>query len=73
MEYKYNLKDNVLIVGKVEIPPYSLEENGIGICNTCESDLVSVSYHSFENNKIIMAKCPECGMICANIYDIEWN
>lgn len=73
MEYKYNLKDNVLIIEKVEIPPYSLEENVIGICSSCELDLVSVSYHLFENNEIIVVKCPECGMMYANIYDIEWN
>lgn len=73
MEYKYNLKDNVLIIGKAEILPYSLEENGIGVCSSCESDLVSVSYHSFENNTIIVTRCPECGMMYANKYDIEWN
>ena len=73
MEYKYNLKDNLLIIAKAEIPSYSLEENEIGVCITCESNLVSISYHSFENNKIIVAKCPECGMMSANIYNIEWN
>lgn len=73
MEYKYDLKDNVLIIGKLEIPPYSLEENIIGVCSTCESNLVSVSYHSSENNKIIVGRCSKCEMMYANLYDVEWS
>ena len=73
MEYSYDLKGNNLCVEENRIPAYSLEENEIGNCTSCDSILMSLSYHAAEESTIVVTKCITCGTFYANIYDSEWN
>lgn len=73
MEYSYDLQSKDLYLGKDRFPPYNLEKNEIGTCTTCNSLLMSVSYHSSGMNLIVVTKCISCGSFYANIYDLKWN
>jgi len=73
MDYKYDLKNNILHIDGMQVPSYNLEENEIGVCSKCDSDLVSVSYHSFNNTVIVVARCNACDVMYANIYDADWG
>lgn len=73
VEYKYDLNEKALYIEENRIPAYSLEKNEIGNCTSCDSVLISLSYHSAEDNIVVVTKCVSCGAFYANIYDPEWN
>ena len=73
MKYSYDLKRNDLCIGENRIPAYSLEENEIGNCTSCDSTLVSLSYHAAEKYTVVITKCISCGTFYANVYDSKWN
>jgi hypothetical protein len=73
MEYSYDLKGNNLYIGENRIHAYSLEENEIGNCTSCDSTLMSLSYHTAGDRTVVVTKCISCGAFYANVYDSEWN
>jgi hypothetical protein len=73
MEYNYDLKGKYLYIEGTRIPPYSLEKNDIGNCSNCDGILISLSYHSFGENIVVMTKCASCSAFYLNIYDSDWN
>jgi len=73
MEYSYDLKGNYLYIGENRVPAYSLEENEIGNCTSCDSILMSLSYHAAGEKTVIVTKCTSCGTFYANVYDSAWN
>ncbi len=73
MEYSYDLNRNDLCIEEKRIPAYSLEENEIGNCTSCDSIIMSLSYHSAGERTVVVTKCVSCGAFYANIYDSEWN
>ncbi|RXA17592.1 hypothetical protein EQO05_11905 [Methanosarcina sp. MSH10X1] len=73
MDYSYDLKGNNLYIGENRIPAYSLEENEIGNCTSCDSILISLSYHRAGEKTVIVTKCVSCGVFYANVYDSGWN
>ena len=73
MGYRYDLKKNILHIGADQVPAYDIEANEIGVCSACGASLLSVSYHSFDDSLIIVAKCSECNSICANVYNNDWT
>lgn len=73
MEYKYDLNEKALYIEGNRITAYSREKNEIGNCTNCDSVLMSLSYHSVEENIVVVTKCTSCGAFYANIYDSDWN
>lgn len=73
MEYKYDLNEKALYIEGNRITAYSREKNEIGNCTSCDSVLMSLSYHSVEENIMVVTKCTSCGAFYANIYDSDWN
>ncbi|KAF5031725.1 hypothetical protein [Methanosarcina mazei] len=73
MEYKYDLNEKALYIEENRIPAYSMEKNEIGNCTGCDSILMSLSYHTAEENILVVTKCASCGAFYANIYDSDWN
>ncbi|AKB32677.1 hypothetical protein MSSIH_1987 [Methanosarcina siciliae HI350] len=73
MEYKYDLNEKTLYIDENRIPAYSLEKNEIGNCTSCDSILVSLSYHALGETIAVITKCTSCGAFYANIYDSDWN
>jgi len=73
MEHSYDLKGNNLYIGENQIPAYSLEENEIGNCTSCDSILTSLSYHEAGERTVVVTKCICCGAFYANVYDSGWN
>ncbi|HJH32421.1 MAG TPA: hypothetical protein C5S50_09675 [Methanosarcinaceae archaeon] len=71
MNYGYDLKNNVLYIDRNSIPAYNIEKNEIGVCSACAANLLSISYHSFDD-LVIVAKCSSCNLISANIYNVDW-
>ena len=72
MDYGYDLKNNILHMGANQVPAYDIESNEIGVCSACGASLLSISYHSFDNSLIIVAKCSGCNSIYANVYNTDW-
>lgn len=72
-KFEYELENNVLHVNGTEVMPYRLEENDIGTCNTCESNLKTLSYHSFNNYILVVTMCSSCRRSTLIIYDNDWN
>ncbi len=72
MDYGYDLKNNILHIGANQAPAYDIETNEIGVCSACGASLSSISYHSFDDSLIIVAKCPGCNSIYANVYSTDW-
>ncbi|WP_410509897.1 hypothetical protein RSJ42_07145 [Methanosarcina hadiensis] len=73
MEYKYDLNEKALYIEENRLTAYSLEKNEIGNCTSCDSVLMSLSYHTAGENIVVVTKCVSCGAFYANIYDSEWN
>jgi len=73
VEYMYDLNEKTLYIDENRIPAYSLEKNEIGNCTSCDSILVSLSYHAAGENIAVITKCTSCGTFYANIYDSYWN
>ena len=73
MEYKYDLNEKALYIEGNRITAYSREKNEIGNCTSCDSVLMSLSYHSVGENIVVVTKCTSCGAFYANIYDSDWN
>ena len=72
MNLEYNLKNNVLCIDKCQLPSHGVENNEVGICSSCEANLLSISYHTFNEDLVIVSKCGNCGLVYANIYDNNW-
>lgn len=73
MDIKYDLKKNVMQVDSVNLEPQSLDMNFIGVCSHCNSNVVSISYHSYDNGTIVAAKCNLCNKLFAIVYDKDWT
>ncbi|WP_406661659.1 hypothetical protein V7O66_03845 [Methanolobus sp. ZRKC3] len=73
MVYEYDIDNSTLYLDSVELPLHSQEENVIGTCSDCNSDVMSVSYHVQDEKTVVGAKCNECNTIYAIIYDDQWN
>ena len=73
MGYGYDLKNNILHIGANQVPAYDIEANEIGVCSACGASLLSISYHSFDDRLIIVAKCSSCNSIYANVYNTGWT
>lgn len=73
MDFRYDVDKNVMQVDGIDLHPMSLEDNFIGICSNCNSDVNSLSYHSYENGMIVAAKCSLCDTVFAIMYDEQWN
>ena len=72
MSYGYDLKNNILHIDINQVPAYEIESNEIGICSTCGASLLSLSYHSFDDSLIVVAKCVGCNSFYANVYNTNW-
>ena len=72
MDYGYDLKNNILHLCCNQAPANEYETNEIGVCSACGANLSSISYHSFDDSLIIVAKCPGCNSIYANVYSTDW-
>ena len=72
MNLEYDLKNNVLCIDKCQLPSHGVENNEVGICSSCEANLLSISYHTFNEELVIVSKCGNCGLVYANIYDNNW-
>ena len=70
---EYGLENNVLHINGTEVRSYRLEENDIGTCNACESNLKTLSYHSFNNYILVVSMCSSCRSFNLIIYDNDWN
>lgn len=73
MDIKYDLENNVLQVDSIDLEPQSRDHNFIGVCSHCNSDVTSMSYHSYEDGMLVAAKCNSCDTIYAIMYDGDWN
>lgn len=73
MLFKYDSSNNYLQVENTIVPSYELTENPIGICSFCDAQIISKSYHNFDNNIAVVAYCEECAATFVNLYDKEWN
>ncbi|WP_269852201.1 hypothetical protein [Methanosarcina horonobensis] len=73
MEYSYDLNEKALYIEEKRTSAYSLEKNEIGNCTSCDSTLISLSYHLAGENITVVTKCTSCGAFYANIYDSDWN
>jgi hypothetical protein len=73
MDIKYDVENNVMQIDNVDLYPENLDHNFIGMCSSCNSDVTSLSYHSYDNEIIVAGKCDSCESICAIFYDDEWN
>lgn len=73
MSYTYDLKNNILFHKKRKLLPDGLEQNFVGTCSKCSSDVISVSYHTYGDRTAVAARCTNCGQMYAIIYDANWN
>ena len=73
MNCEYDVENNCLLVDEKEITAYDIEENEIGACGDCQSELMSISYHSSETGTLVVSKCANCNAMCIVSYDSEWN
>ena len=73
MVYEYDAGNNTLYLDSVELPLHSQEENIIGTCSNCNSDVQSVSYHRRNDQNVVAAKCKSCSTFHAIVYDDVWN
>ncbi|SFM29884.1 hypothetical protein [Methanolobus profundi] len=73
MDIRYDIENNVMQIDDVDIHPHSLDTNFIGVCNNCNSDVSSISYHTYEEGMVVAGKCSLCDTIVAIMYDNEWN
>ena len=73
MSYTYDPKNNIMFHKKTELSLDGLEQNLIGACSKCNADVVSVSYHSHDDQTAVAAKCTSCEQMYAIIYDALWN
>lgn len=71
--FEYELENNVLHVNGTEVKPYGLEDNDIGTCNACGSNLKTLSYHSFKDDILVVTKCTSCKRFTLIIYNKDWN
>jgi hypothetical protein len=65
--------NHTLYLDSVELPLHSQEENVIGTCSNCNSDVWSISYHVLNDNTVVAAKCIICDTVHAIMYDDLWN
>ena len=72
MNFEYDLKNNVLCSDENQFPAHGIENNEVGICSSCKANLLSISYHTINEDLVIVSKCDNCGLIYANIYDNNW-
>ncbi|TGC09357.1 hypothetical protein [Methanolobus halotolerans] len=72
MSYIYDPKKNILFHKKTELPLKGLEQNFIGACSKCNADVVSISYHIYDDQNAVAAKCTNCEQLYAIIYDAFW-
>jgi hypothetical protein len=61
-----------LFCAGVRREPLSAEENVVGFCSECESELISLAYHKFEAGWMVSARCKN-GHLVLMRYDLEWN
>lgn len=73
MAYEYDMDNNTLYLDSVEFPLHNQEENIIGTCSNCSSDVKSISYHKRNDKVVVAAKCINCSAFHAIIYDDLWN
>lgn len=73
MSYTYDPKNNILFHEKTELPLDGLEQNLIGVCSKCNADVYSVSYHKYDGQTSVAARCTNCEQMYAIIYDAFWN
>ncbi|MDW7733262.1 MAG: hypothetical protein SCH66_12655 [Methanolobus sp.] len=73
MSYTYDPKNNILFHEKTELLLDGLEQNFIGACSKCNADVFSVSYHTYDEQTAVAARCTSCKQMYAIIYDARWN
>jgi hypothetical protein len=73
MNIKYDMESNVMQIDDIDLYPENLDHNFIGICNSCNSDVISLSYHAHDNGMVVAGKCAACDLLYAIFYDTEWN
>jgi len=72
MSYTYDLQNNILKSGDIELPLDKLEQNLVGACSKCNADVVSISYHLLDNRTVVACRCSACGGMYAILYDEYW-
>ncbi|WP_292470630.1 hypothetical protein [Methanolobus sp.] len=73
MEIRYDIENSVIQVDGVDLYAHTLDKNFIGVCSNCNSDVNSLSYHSYESGMIVAARCSLCDTIFAIMYDENWK
>ncbi|MBP1908543.1 hypothetical protein [Methanolobus bombayensis] len=73
MDIKYDIEKNVIQIDDVDLYPENLDRNFIGLCNSCDSDVISLSYHSYDGGMVVVGQCNSCESLYAIFYDEEWN
>lgn len=52
--------------------PLSAEENLVGFCAKCESELLSLAYHKSDAGWMVSARCKNDHLVLMR-YDLNWN
>jgi len=52
--------------------PVSVDNNMVGFCSRCESELFSLAYHRSDSGWMVSAKCSNDHVVLMR-YDLEWN
>ena len=63
---------HVLYFEGKKLDPISLENNKVGICDKCDSDLESLAYHRIDSGWLVSAKCKN-EHFALMLFDLEWN
>ncbi len=73
MGIKYDVENNIMQIDGIDLYPENLDRNFIGVCNICNSDVSSISYHVYDNGMVVAGRCNRCDLLHAIFYDDEWN
>ena len=65
-------KSHTLIFKGQRLQPISSEENPVGFCSRCESELLSLGYYSTGSGWLVSARCSNGHLILMH-FDLLWN
>ncbi len=56
----------------VRLEPFSLENNIVGFCSLCKSELKSIAYYRQDSEWLVCARCQGEHLVLIQ-YDLDWN
>lgn len=66
-------KNAVLLFEDAEISPVSTEQNPVGICSSCDGDLISLAYYRHADRWMVAARCSGCSQAILMVYSDDWS